>query len=75
MKTEKIILILAMVGLGTALIQALLRKMLIFNFWGYIITTLQISILFLFATPLAIYGLIKLSDTIGGQNNKNLEEA
>ena len=64
MKVEKIIFILATLGLVSMLIQAISRKMLVFNLWGYVITTLQISVLFLFTAPLAIYGLIKLIDNL-----------
>ena len=75
MKAEKIVLTLAMVGLGTALIQAILRKMLWFNLWGYLTNTLYISIILLFAMPLAMYGLIKLLDNIDKQRgDKSVRE-
>ena len=69
MNIEKIIVILVGIGMGTALIQAIFRKMLIINLWGYTTTTLHISILFLFAIPLMVYGLIRLVDKLQEQRH------
>ena len=55
--------------------QAILRKMLVLNLWGYVTNTLYISIILLFAMPLAMYGLIKLIDNIDKQRgHKSVKE-
>ena len=61
MKIERLIMWLVGIGMIITLIQAIIRKMLILNVFGFVTSTLHISIA-LILVPTAIYGLCKIVD-------------
>jgi len=63
MKIEKIILLLVGIGLASALIQAILLKTITFGLFGFVFTTLGISIM-LVLIPTATYGIIKSTEKV-----------
>lgn len=61
MKIEKLIIWLFGIGMITILFQSIIRKMLIFNLFGFVTSTLHLSIA-LILVPTATYGMCKIID-------------